>query len=183
VLAATNRNLNAAVDSGSFRQDLFYRLNVFPIGIPPLRERIDDIPMLVEYLVERYAKKAGKKITHITKKTLELFRAYGWPGNIRELQNVVERAVVLSDGDTFWVDESWLERKRPPESPRSSMVDKGLLRLDADREREIIEAALAETGGRIAGPLGAAAKLGIPRQTLDSKISILGIKKNRFKSA
>jgi formate hydrogenlyase transcriptional activator len=183
VLAATNRNLNAAVDSGSFRQDLFYRLNVFPIEIPPLRERIDDIPMLVEYLVERYAKKAGKKITHITKKTLELFRAYGWPGNIRELQNVVERAVVLSDGDTFSVDESWLERKRPPESPRSSMVDKGLLRLDADREREMIEAALAETGGRIAGPSGAAAKLGIPRQTLDSKISILGIKKNRFKSA
>jgi formate hydrogenlyase transcriptional activator len=183
VLAATNRNLNAAVDSGSFRQDLFYRLNVFPIEIPPLRERIDDIPMLVEYLVERYAKKAGKKITHITKKTLELFQAYGWPGNIRELQNVVERAVVLSDGNTFSVDESWLERKRPPESPRSSMVDKGLLRLDADREREIIEAALAETGGRIAGPSGAAAKLGIPRQTLDSKISILGIKKNRFKSA
>jgi len=183
VLAATNRNLNAAVDSGGFRQDLFYRLNVFPIEIPPLRERIDDIPVLVEYLVERYGKKAGKKITHITKKTLELFQAYGWPGNIRELQNVVERAVVLSDGDTFSVDESWLERKQPPESPRSSVVEKGLLRLDADREREIIEAALAETGGRIAGPSGAAAKLGIPRQTLDSKISILGIKKNRFKSA
>jgi formate hydrogenlyase transcriptional activator len=183
VLAATNRNLNAAVDSGSFRQDLFYRLNVFPIEIPPLRERIDDIPMLVEYLVERYAKKAGKKITHITKKTLELFQAYGWPGNIRELQNVIERAVVLSDGDPFSVDESWLERKQPPESPRSSVVEKGLLRLDADREREIIEAVLSETGGRIAGPSGAAAKLGIPRQTLDSKISILGIKKNRFKSA
>lgn len=182
VLAATNRNLNVTVDSGSFRQDLFYRLNVFPIEIPPLRERIDDIPMLVEYLVERYAKKAGKKITHITKKTLELFQAYGWPGNIRELQNVVERAVVLSDGDTFSVDESWLERKRPPESLRSSMVDKGLLRLNADREREIIEAALAETGGRIAGPSGAAAKLGIPRQTLDSRIGILGINKNRFKS-
>jgi formate hydrogenlyase transcriptional activator len=183
VLAATNRNLNAAVDSGKFRQDLFYRLNVFPIEVPPLRERIGDIPVLVEYLVERYAKKAGKKITHITKKTLELFQAYGWPGNIRELQNVVERAVVLSDGDTFWVDGSWLERKQPPESPRSSVVEKGLLRLDTDREREIIEAALAETGGRIAGPSGAAAKLGIPRQTLDSKINILGIKKNRFKSA
>jgi formate hydrogenlyase transcriptional activator len=183
VLAATNRNLNAAVDSGKFRQDLFYRLNVFPIEVPPLRERIGDIPVLVEYLVERYAKKAGKKITHIAKKTLELFQAYGWPGNIRELQNVVERAVVLSDGDTFWVDGSWLERKQPPESPRSSVVEKGLLRLDTDREREIIEAALAETGGRIAGPSGAAAKLGIPRQTLDSKISILGIKKNRFKSA
>ena len=183
VLAATNRNLKAAVDSGSFRQDLFYRLNVFPIEIPPLRERIDDIPVLVEYLVERYAKKAGKRITKITKKTLELFQAYAWPGNIRELQNVVERAVVLSDGDTFWVDESWLERKQPPESPRSSMLEKGLLRLDADREREIIEAALSEAGGRIAGPSGAAAKLGIPRQTLDSKISILGIKKTRFKSS
>src|SRR5260370_2607481 len=183
VVAATNRNLKAAVDSGSFRQDLFYRLNVFPIEIPPLRERIDDIPVLVEYLVERYAKKAGKRITKITKKTLELFQAYAWPGNIRELQNVVERAVVLSDGATFWVDESWLERKQPPESPRSSMLEKELLRLDADPPREIIEAALAETGGRIAGPSGAAAKLGIPRQTLDSKISILGIKKNRFKSA
>jgi formate hydrogenlyase transcriptional activator len=182
VLAATNRNLNAAVESGSFRQDLFYRLNVFPTEIPPLRERIDDIPVLVEYLVERYAKKAGKRITNIRKKTLELFQAYAWPGNIRELQNVVERAVVLSDGDTFWVDESWLERKQPPESPRPSMVEKGLLRLGADREREIIEAALAETGGRISGPSGAAAKLGIPRQTLDSRIGILGINKNRFKS-
>src|ERR1700678_2210373 len=120
VLAATNRNLNAAVDSGSFRQDLFYRLNVFPIEIPPLRERIDDIPILVEYLVERYAKKVGKRITNIRKKTLELFQAYDWPGNIRELQNVVERAVVLSDGDTFWVDQSWLERKQPPESSWSN---------------------------------------------------------------
>ena len=182
VLAATNRNLNAAVDSGSFRQDLFYRLNVFPIEIPPLRERIDDIPMLVEYLVERYAKKAGKKITHITKKTLELFQAYGWPGNIRELQNVIERAVVLSDGDTFCVDQSWLEPKYPLESPLPDATGKGLRRLDSDREKEIIEAVLAETGGRIAGPSGAAAKLGIPRQTLDSRIGILGINKNRFKT-
>jgi len=183
VLAATNRNLNAAVDSGTVRQDLFYRLNVFPIEIPPLRERTDDIPVLVEYLVERYAKKAGKRIVKISKKTLELFQTYAWPGNIRELQNVIERAVVLSDGDTFSVDESWLERKRPPESPSSSMRTEGLRRLDTDREREIIEATLAETGGRIAGPFGAAAKLGIPRQTLDSRISILGINKHRFKSA
>jgi PAS domain S-box-containing protein len=183
VLAATNRDLNAAVDSGSFRRDLFYRLNVFPIQIPPLRERIDDIPVLVEYLIERYAKKSGKRITSIRKSTLELFQAYDWPGNIRELQNVVERAVVLSDDDTFSVDQTWLERKQSPESPRSNLTEKGLLRLDANREKEIIEAALAETGGRIAGPFGAAAKLGIPRQTLDSKISILGINKNRFKSA
>jgi PAS domain S-box-containing protein len=183
VLAATNRDLNAAVNSRSFRQDLFYRLNVFPIEIPLLRERSDDIPVLVEYLVERYAKKAGKRIVKISKKTLELFQAYAWPGNIRELQNVIERAVVLSDGDTFSVDESWLERKPPLDSLSSSMTTKGLRRLDTDLEREMIEAALAETGGRIAGPYGAAAKLGIPRQTLDSKISILGINKHRFKSA
>jgi PAS domain S-box-containing protein len=182
VLAATNRDLNAAVSSGIFRQDLFYRLNVFPIEIPPLRDRIDDIPVLVEYLVERYAKKVGKRITNIRKKTLELFQAYAWPGNIRELQNVVERAVILSDGDTFWVDQSWLERKQPFESPLSDINEKGLRRLDADREKVIIEAALAETGGRIAGLSGAAAKLGIPRQTLDSRIDILGINKNRFKS-
>jgi formate hydrogenlyase transcriptional activator len=182
VLAATNRDLDAAVGSGSFRQDLFYRLNVFPIEIPPLRERVDDIPVLVEYLVERYAKKAGRRIKNIRKKTLELFQAYAWPGNIRELQNVIERAVVLSDGDTFCVDQSWLEPKHPLESPLSDITEQGLRRLDSDREREIIEAALAETSGRIAGPSGAAAKLGIPRQTLDSRIGILGINKSRFKS-
>jgi formate hydrogenlyase transcriptional activator len=182
VLAATNRDLKAAVGSGSFRQDLFYRLNVFPIEIPPLRERVDDIPVLVEYLVERYAKKVGKRITNIRKKTLELFQVYAWPGNIRELQNVVERAVVLSDGDTFCVDQSWLEPKYPLESPLPDATGKGLRRLDSDREKEIIEAVLAETGGRIAGPSGAAAKLGIPRQTLDSRIGILGINKNRFKT-
>ncbi|QNI34236.1 sigma 54-interacting transcriptional regulator [Alloacidobacterium dinghuense] len=182
VLAATNRDLNAAVGSGSFRQDLFYRLNVFPLEIPPLRERADDIPVLVEYLVERYAKKVGKRITNIKKKTLEQFQAYAWPGNIRELQNVVERAVVLSDGDTFCVDQRWLEPKHPFESRLSDTTEKALRRLDADREKGIIEAALAETGGRIAGPSGAAAKLGIPRQTLDSRIDILGINKNRFKS-
>jgi len=182
VLAATNRDLKAAVGSGSFRQDLFYRLNVFPIEIPPLRERVDDIPVLVEYLVERYAKKVGKRITNIRKKTLELFQVYAWPGNIRELQNVIERAVVLSDGDTFCVDQSWLEPKYPLESQMPDTTGKGLRRMDSDREKEIIEAVLSETGGRIAGPSGAAAKLGIPRQTLDSKIGILGINKNRFKT-
>jgi PAS domain S-box-containing protein len=183
VLAATNRDLTAAVDAGMFRQDLFYRLNVLPIQIPALRERIEDIPLLVEYLVERYAKKTGKKIKNIRKKTLELFQAYDWPGNIRELQNVVERAVVLSDSDTFSVDETWLKRQPAREGPRLSMPEKALGRVDADRERAIIEAALAESGGRVAGPSGAAAKLGIPRQTLDSKIASLGIDKNRFKSA
>jgi formate hydrogenlyase transcriptional activator len=182
VLAATNRDLNLAIVAGTFRQDLFYRLNVFPIQIPALRERRDDIPILLEYFIERYAKKAGKRIRTISKKTLELFQAYDWPGNIRELQNVVERAVVLCDGEMFSVDETWLKRKLPRESPLS--IPAGALgRLDADQEKRIIEAALAETGGRIAGPSGAAAKLGVPRQTLDSKINTLGIDKRRFKSA
>ena len=183
VLAATNRDLNASIATGTFRQDLFYRLNVFPIQIPALRERGDDIPVLLEYFIERYTKKAGKRVRTISKKTLELFQAYDWPGNIRELQNVVERAVVLCDGEMFSVDETWLKRK-PPQDPRPlSMPDRALGRLDADQERRIIEAALAETGGRIAGTSGAAAKLGVPRQTLDSKIRTLGINKNRFKSA
>ena len=112
MLAATNRDLKAAVAAGSFRQDLFYRLNVFPIQIPSLRERVDDIPLLVEYLIERYAKKAGKKIRQIRKQTLELFQTYDWPGNIRELQDVIERAVVLCDGETFSVDETWLKGER-----------------------------------------------------------------------
>ena len=172
LIAATNRDLPAAVAAGIFRQDLFYRLNVFPIAVPPLRERADDIPLLVEYFVGRYAKGKGKNIRRIGKDTLEQLRAYSWPGNIRELQNVVERAVILSDSDTFVVDESWLKRE-PSDSPRPH---EGLSAL-ADREVEMIEAALAESHGLISGPSGAAAKLGIPRQTLESKIRRLGIDK------
>lgn len=183
VLSATNRDLRAAVEAGTFRQDLFYRLNVFPIQMPSLRERADDIPLLVEYLIERYAKKAGKKIRSIDKKTLRLFQDYNWPGNIRELQNVVERAVVLCDNETFCVEESWLKRELPHESSRPSALSKGLGRLDETKEKEMIEAALAETGGRVSGPSGAAALLGVPRQTLESKIANLGINKHRFKSA
>jgi formate hydrogenlyase transcriptional activator len=183
VLAATNRDLKAAVAAGTFRQDLFYRLNVFPIQVPPLRQRADDIPPLVEYLIDRYAKKAGKKIRKIEKKTLELFQAYKWPGNVRELQNVLERGVILCDGETFSVDETWLKNESPQETSSLSVSASGLLRLDEDQEREIIEAALAESKGRVAGPFGAAGKLGIPRQTLESKIVNLGINKNRFKSA
>ena len=177
LIAATNRELPAAVAQGTFRQDLFYRLNVFPIAVPPLRERADDIPMLVEYFVGRFAKSTGKKIRNIGKQTLEQLKAYHWPGNIRELQNVVERAVILSEGDTFAVDASWL-RLETAESdrPNSLLPGEGLSAL-ADREVEMIEAALAETHGRIAGPSGAAAKLGIPRQTLESKIKRLGIDK------
>jgi PAS domain S-box-containing protein len=178
VLAATNRDLKAAVASGAFRQDLFYRLNVFPIQMPSLRERADDIPLLVEYLIERYAKTAGKKIRNIRKETLALFQAYDWPGNIRELQNVIERAVVLCDSETFSVDETWLKRERRPLSGPAVPFVATLV----EREKEIIETALAACHGRIAGPLGAAIKLGIPRQTLESKIKALGINKHRFRA-
>src|SRR3984893_7657424 len=184
VLAATNRDLEAAVAAGTFRQDLFYRLNVFPIRLPSLRERKDDIALLVEYLVERYTKRAGKKISHIKKKTLDLFQAYDWPGNIRELQNVIERAVILCDGETFSVDETWLPRKSNQLSGRQ-VSSTGVLADDkkefAERERKAIAAALAECHGRVSGPHGAAAKLGIPHQTLASKIESLGIDKRQFK--
>jgi formate hydrogenlyase transcriptional activator len=182
VIAATNRNLEAAVEAGSFRQDLFYRLNVFPVTVPPLRERPDDIRLLVEYLIERYAKKAGKRITNITHRALELFQAYDWPGNVRELQNVIERAIVLCEGETFSVDESWLKYELPQEQRLATGVERGLVRLDASREKELIETALAECKGRIAGPGGAAEKLGIPRSTLESKIRTLRINKYLFKA-
>jgi formate hydrogenlyase transcriptional activator len=178
VLAATNRDLQAAVERGTFRQDLFYRLNVFPIHVPPLRDRVQDIPLLVDYFTKRYAKKAGKKIKNIKRKTLELLQTYDWPGNIRELQNVIERAVILCDGDTLAVDETWLHH----ESPKLDVAMRGLGRLDVNKEKEMIESALTETRGRVFGPGGAAAKLGIPRSTLESRIRTLGIDKQRFKS-
>jgi formate hydrogenlyase transcriptional activator len=178
VLAATHRNLKADVAAGTFRQDLFYRLEVFPIQVPSLRERIDDIPLLLEYLIERYGKKAGKRFSSIPRRTLELFQAYDWPGNIRELQNVVERAVLLSDGDVFEVDEAWLKRDVAPvpsvAGPLASTLE--------ERERGMIEAALTECDGRVSGPRGAAAKLGMPRQSLDSRIASLSIDKLRFKA-
>ncbi len=178
VVAATNRDLHAAVEAGTFRQDLFYRLNVFPIHVPPLRERVDDVPVLVEYLTERYASKAGKKIRTVKRRTMELFQAYDWPGNIRELQNVVERAVILCEGDTLEVDETWLQR----ESPRPSVAAQGLGRLSVNKEKEMIESALRDCRGRVSGSDGAAAKLGIPRSTLESRIRSLQINKHRFKS-
>ena len=178
VIAATNRDLLAAVQAGSFRGDLFYRLNVFPIRMPSLRERIEDIPLLVAYLVQRYASKMGKKINGIDKKTVELFQAYHWPGNVRELQNVVERAVILCEGGTFAVDESWLVLA----SPRPAQSGDALASL-ADREKEMIEKALTESRGQVSGRLGAAARLGIPRSTLESRIKSLNINKHRFRSA
>ena len=178
IIAATNRDLKAAIESGTFRADLFYRLNVFPIHVPPLRERKGDIPLLVEYLTERYASKAGKKIKRIEKRSLDLFLAYPWPGNIRELQNVIERAVILSDGDTLSVDEVWLQFEPRKQDER----DVGLARMDVEKEKALIESALRESRGRVAGPSGAAAKLGIPRSTLETKIRTLRIDKHRFMS-
>jgi PAS domain S-box-containing protein len=180
ILAATNRNLKAEVAAGTFRSDLFYRLNVFPIQIPSLRERADDIPLLVEYLIDRYGKRAGKRIRNIQKRTLDLFAVYDWPGNIRELQNVVERAVLLCDGDTFSVDESWLRQTPTQDAANANSATRSLGRLDSEQERTIIENALRASNGRVSGPSGAAAKLGIPRQTLESKMASLGISKNRF---
>jgi formate hydrogenlyase transcriptional activator len=180
VLAATNRDLGAAVAEGTFRQDLFYRLNVFPLRMPALRERGDDIPILVKYLVNRYAERAGKSIRHINKRTLDLFQAYDWPGNVRELQNVIERAVILCDGETFAVDETWLT---PVVAPPSGAARSPLVANLVEHEREVIEHALREAEGVIGGPAGAAAKLGIPRQTLESKIKKLGIKRHRFKTS
>src|SRR5712692_7339081 len=180
VIAATNRDLQAAISAGSFRSDLFYRLHVFPIDMPSLRERREDIPLLVEYFIDRYARKAGKNIKRVNKKTLELLQSYPWPGNIRELQNVIERSMILCEAEIFSIDENWLPRqplltadpKQQVELPQRLLV----------QEKDMIEAALKESRGRIFGPKGAAAKLGIPRSTLESKIRSLKINKNRFKS-
>ena len=179
VIAATNRNLEAAISNGTFRSDLFYRFNVFPIEVPPLRERKEDVVTLLEYFVERFGRKIGKRFGNIDKRTLELLESYDWPGNIRELQNVVERSVIVSSDDVFSVDEAWLSRKAsrvPAREPESQSPDE-----DLSRERQIIEAALAECRGRISGPDGAAAKLRIPPSTLDSKIKRLQISKSHFK--
>ena len=179
VIAATNRDLQAAISAGSFRSDLFYRLNVFPIEIPALRERKEDIPLLVEYFIDRYARKAGKKITTVDKKTLRLLESYPWPGNIRELQNVIERSVIVCETENFSVDESWLSQQPPERRAESQLY---LSEKVAAQEKEIIEAALRECQGRVFGPSGAAAKLGIARSTLESKIRSLKINKNRFKT-
>jgi formate hydrogenlyase transcriptional activator len=180
VIAATNRDLEAAVAAGTFRSDLFYRLNVFPIEIPPLRERREDIPLLVEYFIDRYARKAGKRFQALNKRSLALLQSYPWPGNIRELQNVIERSVIVCETENFSVDESWLSRQ-PLKTEQKMQVE--LSRTLAGHEKEIIEAALRESGGRVSGPSGAAAKLGMPGSTLESKIKSLKINKNRFKTA
>jgi transcriptional regulator with GAF, ATPase, and Fis domain len=179
VIAATNRNLAAAIDAGSFRLDLFFRLNVFPIVVPPLRERNGDIPILAEYFIQIYAAKLGKKTRGMDQKTLEMFQAYRWPGNIRELQNVIERSLILCNSDTFSVDKSWLQTESLQSFNSSSLLAEMLL----EKEKEAIETALKESKGRVAGPTGAAAKLGIPPSTLESKIKVLKISKNHYRAA
>jgi formate hydrogenlyase transcriptional activator len=176
VIAATNRDLPAAIAAGTFRRDLFYRLNVFPIAIAPLRERIEDIPMLVKYFLDRYASKAGKKIRCINRKTLARLTTYPWPGNIRELQNVIERSVILCESENFSVDESWLPGEAAPAARATHPLSQELI----SHEKEIIESALAESKGRVSGAFGAATKLGIPSSTLESKIRSLKIEKHRF---
>jgi PAS domain S-box-containing protein len=180
VIAATNRDLEAAIAVGTFRSDLFYRLNVFPIEIPPLRERREDIPLLVEYFINRYARKAGKSFQAVKKKSLDLLQSYHWPGNIRELQNVIERSVIVCETENFFVDESWLSMQ--PLATEPNRPFEPFKKLPSE-EKAIIEAALSESGGRVYGPAGAAAKLGMPRSTLESKIRSLKINKNRFKTA
>jgi formate hydrogenlyase transcriptional activator len=177
VVAATHRDLKALVAEGKFRDDLLYRLNVVPIEMPSLRDRADDIPLLVEYFIDRFGKRLGKKFRRIDKKTMKVFQSYHWPGNVRELQNVIERAVILSDGDTFCVDETWFSAQAPRFSRSAVALSGALFR----HEKEMIETALAQSQGRVSGPAGAAVKLGIPSQTLDSKIKRLKINKSRFK--
>jgi transcriptional regulator with PAS, ATPase and Fis domain len=178
VIAATNRDLPTAIEAGTFRNDLFYRLNVFPIEVPPLRERKEDIRLLVEYFIDRYASKFGKKIRSIDKQTLGILQSYSWPGNIRELQNVIERSVILTETETLALDESWLSREPVIVPPANQQLSKKIMA----QEKEIIEAALAESKGRISGPSGAAAKLSLPPSTLESKIRTLKINKHRFKT-
>jgi transcriptional regulator with PAS, ATPase and Fis domain len=176
VVAATNRDLKAAMANGTFRADLFYRLNVFPIQMPPLRERKEDILTLLEYFVQRFGRKLGKKFSKIDKRTVELFRSYDWPGNVRELQNVVERSVIVSPDDVFCVDQAWLSTDTAKK--RSEQWVSEPANNDLGRERQIIETALAEGGGRVYGTNGAAEKLRIPPSTLDSKIKKLQIRKS-----
>jgi formate hydrogenlyase transcriptional activator len=178
VVAATNRDLNAAVAAGTFRQDLFYRLNVFPVRVPSLSDRAEDIPLLVEYFVGRYADRMGKRIRNVEKITMDLFQGYGWPGNVRELQNVVERAVILTEGETLCADETWFPIESFQTAPRAASLKTRL----TDQEKDLIESALSECRGKVSGPSGAAAKLGIPAATLESKIRSMGINKHRFKN-
>jgi DNA-binding NtrC family response regulator len=178
VIAATNRDLKTAVANGTFRADLFYRLNVFPVEVPPLRERKDDILLLVGHFTRQFARRMNKVIDTISSATMDALRRYHWPGNIRELQNVIERSVILCETEIFSIDESWLPQQPFLTEPRNQIE---LSRRRQAEEMDIIATALKESSGRVFGPTGAAAKLSIAASTLESKIRSLKIDKNRFK--
>jgi transcriptional regulator with GAF, ATPase, and Fis domain len=181
VIAATNRELATAIAEKTFRADLFYRLHVFPLEVPALRDRRGDIPLLVEYFTHRFGTRAGKRISTIPKATLEALQGYDWPGNIRELQNVIERAVIISDGSELSVDLRWLSAS-PSKGPATAPPDAAARRNPfGEDERSVIEAALEDALGRVSGPFGAATKLAMPPSTLESKIKVLRIDKSRFK--
>ncbi|HXI92311.1 MAG TPA: sigma-54 dependent transcriptional regulator [Blastocatellia bacterium] len=185
VIAATNRDLESAIEHNTFRSDLFYRLNVFPVVVPPLRERREDIPLLVEYFLHRFAKRAGKRINKISKETLNIVESYDWPGNVRELQNVVERAVIVSGSDALDIDERWLLGRRTAAQFAVRPIQRiyrPRTQATQEKEREAIETALMECKGRVSGPFGAASQLGLPSSTLESKIKALNIDKRRFKT-
>jgi formate hydrogenlyase transcriptional activator len=175
VIAASNKDLRREVEEGRFRMDLFYRLNVFPVHVPPLRERVNDIPVLVDYFAVRLAARTGKKISHIEKQSLSAMQQYYWPGNIRELQNVIERCVILADGEILRVEPGMLMQE-PPANARAAYQPA----VEADRKAKI-EAVLRETRGKVYGPHGAAARLGVPATTLDSQLRALRINKHQFK--
>ncbi len=172
VIAATHRDLPAAIDDGTFRSDLFYRINVFPVELPPLRERPEDVLLLVQYFIDRFASKMGKTIRRIQRRTMDRLQSYPWPGNIRELQNVIERSMIVCDSEDFSVDESWLSHESRTARPLADEI--------ATQEKQMIESALAEAKGRVSGPSGAASKLRMPASTLDSKIRSMNIDKRRF---
>jgi formate hydrogenlyase transcriptional activator len=183
VIAATNRELRSAVASGRFREDLFYRLNVFPIEMPPLRDRRADIPMLVEYFASRFGARLGRKLEAIDRDTMQRLSDYPWPGNVRELQNVVERAAILADDGVLRVEHMDLHFAGPRAAgaaasrPEAAGAGRGL----RENEKQLIESALAECHGQVSGVRGAAAKLGVPSTTLESMIKRYGIDKQRFR--
>jgi formate hydrogenlyase transcriptional activator len=177
VIAATNRSLEEAVEQGRFRLDLYYRLRVFPVHLPPLRERREDIPTLVEHFLRRLTSRLGRTFSGVDPVSMEQLRTYSWPGNIRQLQNVVEHSAILCDDPVLKISAELIVERQPGQVTSS--------RLEATlnkSEQHLIEKALEETEGRVAGPSGAATRLGVPASTLESKIKRYKIDKFRYRA-
>jgi transcriptional regulator with GAF, ATPase, and Fis domain len=172
LVAATNRDLAEDVRSGRFRSDLYYRLNVFPVHVPPLRDRAEDIPPLVAHFAEKYGQKFGRKISRVERKTMDVLQAHRWPGNVRELENAVERAVILSRNGVLSIDAAMLPAAESETIARDPAET---------AERQAIESALSASRGKISGETGAAKKVGIPPSTLEFRIKKLGIDKLRYR--